>query len=304
MMSRAVILVAALLLAPAAIAQTVTPLVSPFWLTGNLNKDEVVVLDLQSPQGYQRAHIPGAVNTQYGNWRTDAKSPVSKVLPPVPKMEAMIGGLGIDNDTHVVIAPLGQGAGDLAMAARIYWSLKALGHDKVSILNGGLIAYAQARQKLDRTPVKPVPKVFKAAPRSDYLLGKAEVQAALQRGAQMVDNRSRAEYLGIYRGGGKARPGTIPGSVNLPYDWLTVNGSGQLHGTEDLRTLFESAGAALEGEQVNFCQSGNRAALAWFVAHELLGNDKAYLYDGSMAEWAVDPALPMESRIQLKCRAC
>ncbi len=304
MMLRVIALVVSLLAAQVVAAKSVSPLVSPFWLTGNLNKEGIVVLDLQSPQGYQRAHIPGSVNTDYGKWRTSSKSAQPKVLPPVPQMEALIGGLGIDNATHVVIAPLGQGAGDLAMAARIYWSLKALGHDRVSILNGGLIAYAQARQQLERTPNKPPAKVFKAAPRPEYLLGKAEVKKALEQGAQMVDNRSRAEYLGVYRGGGKARPGTIPGSVNLPYDWLTVNGSAQLHSVEDLRTLFETAGASLEGEQIGFCQSGNRAALAWFVAHEVLGNENAQMYDGSMAEWAVDPALPMESQVQLKCRAC
>ncbi len=304
MMLRVIGLVASLLLAPMVVAESVSPLVSPFWLTSNLQQDGIVVLDLQSPQGYRRAHIPGSVNTDYGKWRTTKKSPVPKALPPVSLMETRIGGLGIDNDTLVVIAPLGQTAGDMAVAARIYWSLKALGHDKVSILSGGLTAYAQARQRLERTPNKPQPKVFKAAPRPEYLPGKAEVRKSLERGVQMVDNRSRAEYLGVHRGGGKARPGTIPGALNLPYDWLTVNGSARLHSVDDLRTLFETVGVSLEEEQVGFCQSGNRAALAWFVAHELMGNEKAHLYDGSMAEWAVDPAMPMENQIQIKCRAC
>ncbi len=303
MMLRLVTLTA-LLFIKAAAAESVTPLISPFWLVGHLQNEDLVVLDLQSPEGYRRAHIPGAVNSDYGKWRTASKSPNPKMLPPSSVMEPMIGALGIGNDTHVVLAPLGQSAGDLAIAARIYWSLKALGHDKVSILDGGLIAYAQARQPLERTPNVPQARTFKASPRPEYIPGKAQVLAALEQGVQLVDNRSRAEYLGIYRGGGKARPGTIPGSVNLPYDWLTVNGSAQLHSAEDLRTLFQSAGAALEGEQINFCQSGNRAALSWFVAHEILGNEKAVLYDGSMAEWAVDPATPMASEVQLKCRAC
>jgi len=278
--------------------------VSSFWLTGNLNKDGVVVLDLQSTQGYQRAHIPGAVNTDYAQWRTESRSTPPKVLPSVAKMESMIASLGIDNDTHVVLAPLGRSAGDLAMAARLYWSFKALGHDKVSILDGGLVAYAQARQPLERTTNKPTPKTFKANPRPEYLPAKAQVKKALEQGVQMVDNRSRAEYLGVYRGGGKSRPGTIPGAVNLPYDWLTVNGSAKLHSEDDLRTLFESSGAKLDGEQIQFCQTGNRAALAWFVAHEILGNEKARLYDASMAEWAVDHALPMENQVELKCRQC
>ena len=105
--------------------------------------------------------------------------------------------------------------------------------------------------------------------------------------------------MGLLHGGGKERPGTIPDSVNLPYDWLTLNSGARFHTTDNLKRIYETVGLPLEGEQISFCHTGHRTALTWFVSHELLGNKKARLYDGSMAEWAVDPSLPMEQRIKL-----
>ncbi|MCG7976375.1 MAG: sulfurtransferase, partial [Candidatus Thiodiazotropha taylori] len=55
----------------------------------------------------------------------------------------------------------------------------------------------------------------------------------------------------------------------------------------------------LQGAQINYCHTGNRASLAWFVSHELLGNSQAKLYDGSTQEWAADSTLPMDQQVQL-----
>jgi thiosulfate/3-mercaptopyruvate sulfurtransferase len=282
------------------------PLVDDGWLVENLGSPGLVVLDLQPAQAYQRAHIPGAVNTDYGKWRVSVKGAVPKILPSVSQLEALIGGLGIDNDSHVVLVPFGQSAGDLASATRIYWTFKAMGHDRVSILNGGLIAYAKGgkNRPLARGANTPTPNTFKARPQPSYFPSKTDVAKALAEGTTLVDNRSRAEYLGIYGSGVKGRAGTIPGALNLPYDWLTVNGGGRLHALEDLQSIFRSSGVPVEGELISFCHTGHRTSLAWFVSHELFGNDQARLYDGSIAEWAVDSGLPLQPEVDLECRAC
>jgi len=68
------------------------------------------------------------------------------------------------------------------------------------------------------------------------------------------------------------------------------------------------AGACLEipqrsknstGDQINFCNTGHWASLGWFASHELLGNKKARMYDGSMLEWSADESLPMERQVNL-----
>jgi thiosulfate/3-mercaptopyruvate sulfurtransferase len=275
------------------------PLVTIDWLQQNKQKANLVLLDLQSNQNYLRFHIPGSINTEYGDWRTE-KTGQPKLLPPVPVMEKLIGSLGIDNNSHVVLISLGASAGDMAVAARVYWSFKVLGHDKVSILDGGLIAYAESRKyPLEKGNKQLKPTTFKANYRADMAPDAEAVKKAINSGALAVDNRTRAEFMGVYQGGPRERAGSLPNALNLNYDWLTVNGSGKLHKLENLKQIYSASNLPLQGPQINYCHTGNRAALAWFVSHELLGNHQAKLYDGSTQEWAADPSLPMDQQVRL-----
>ena len=293
-----------LLLLVMAIQVEATPaLVDSAWLTSNLERPDLVVLDIQDPKSYRRYHVPGAVNAAYEQWRTKAKGEPKSMLPPVERMEALIGGLGIDNERAVVIVATGRGAGDLAAAARVFWTFKVLGHEKVSVLDGGLAAYAQARNPLQKGENDPSPARFTANPDPDLMPGADRVKTLLDQRGQFVDARSAGEFMGLYRGDRAERPGTIPGSASLPYYWVTADGSATLRSAQALRELFGARGVSMEGDQVHFCHSGNRAALTWFAAYAVLGNEKARLYDGSMMEWARREDLPIEQKIQL-CEAC
>ncbi len=275
------------------------PLVTPEWVDAHKQDSDQVLLDLQPQQNYIRFHIPGSINTDVNQWRTE-KQGQPKLLPPVKILEKLIGSLGIGNDTQVVLIPLGASAGDLTQAARLYWTFKVLGHDKVSILDGGLVRYADARRyPLEKGSNNPTPKVFSARYRADDNPDTPTVRKALEAGALAVDNRSRAEYLGIYGGGNGARAGSLPNAVNLNYDWLTVNGGGKLQSEQNIRKIYAVSEVPLKGEQIYYCHTGNRAALGWFVSHEILGNTQARLYDGSTEVWAADPALPMQQRVEL-----
>ena len=82
------------------------------------------------------------------------------------------------------------------------------------------------------------------------------------------------------------RKGTIASARNLPLNRLTEGGSFKTEVA--LAELFSAVDAA-QGEPITcFCNTGHMASLGWFVAHELLGNKAARLYDGSMAEWSAD----------------
>lgn len=288
---RKILLAAALLLFTALQPVLATqPLVDARWLIENLNEPELRIIDLQPAAGYQRMHIPGAVNSDYRHWREKNSQGTPSMLPDVAKLEQLIGSLGIDNNSHVILVATGRGAGDMAMATRVFWSLKAVGHDEVSILDGGVIAYAQNRQNpLEQKINQPQPRRFKARLRPELIATAGEVQQAIASSASLIDNRSSGEYRGVYG------PGTIPSSTNLPYDTLMEDNSGRFLQPEELKKIYQQLQLPTSGDQIIFCQSGHRASLGWFVSYALLGNEKASLYDGSMVEWSANPGLPVEA---------
>lgn len=308
------LLLAILTILSAPALASVPSLIDAQWLKANQDQSDLVVLDIQAPKDYQRFHIPGAVNASYDRWRTqppkqDSKaarsnaSELTSMLPPIEQLEAMVGELGVGNDDQVVIVATGRGASDLAAAARVFWTLKVLGHEQVSVLDGGLVAYADTGAPLARG-VETRPNTQYQAEFQPQLAPDAQaVRAAFEANTSLVDARSEGEFVGVYTGDDAERPGTIPGSRHLPHDWISDSGSGKLRSPGALKALFEARGVATDGEQIHFCHSGNRAALTWFAAYAVLGNEDAVLYDGSMMEWARDDSLPISAEIEL-CDAC
>lgn len=281
------------------------PLVDVDWVKANTGAEGVVFLDSRGSTDYLRGHIPGAVNTNYGKdgWRVKADG-VPGMFPADPTdLAAHIGSLGIGNDTHVVLVPAGASSSEMGTATRIYWSFKVMGHDNVSILNGGMNAYL-AETDGDGNPVNPLekgaaeatPATFTVALREDMLLDEADVQAALDAGALAVDNRTADQFLGVNRHGASKASGTIPTAVNLPQSWMTENGGGTFRDTETLAKLYDAAGVPTSGDQVTFCNTGHWASVGWFVSSEILGNKEARMYDGSMTAWTA-AGMPMEQAI-------
>lgn len=297
-------------------ADAATPLVDVAWAKANLGKPNVVFLDVRgkldnsSKADYLRAHIPGAIWTDYlkDGWRYKDKNGTIGQLSPVPNLEKLIGGLGIGNDDHVVIVPLGGAALDVGTATRIYWTFKVLSHDNVSILNGGMLAYTKEVDAKTKQPVNPLEKgavtrkakTFKAKLRTEMLAGKDDIQKAMKAGVTLVDNRPNDQYLGINKHDQSKRNGTVPGAKNLPESWMTENGGGQFRDKAALEQLYKLASVPTSGEQINFCNTGHWASIGWFVSHEIIGNKNVKMYDGSMVEWSADANLPIQSAIPAK----
>jgi thiosulfate/3-mercaptopyruvate sulfurtransferase len=296
------VLLLALSAGSASAAAKASPLVDAGWLAAN--RDAVVVLDIQDAKDYQRFHVPGAVNAPYDQWRTKgSKTALGSMLPDADRLADMIGGLGIGNGDHVIIVATGRGAGDLAAAARVFWTFKVLGHDAVSVLDGGLVAFADSGARLAAGNDTRPSTTFEPRLRPELMPTADEVRAAVAAGVATVDARSEGEFVGLYTGDSRERPGTIPGARHLPYDWVADDATGKLRTTGALAALFSARGIATDGDQIHFCHSGNRAALTWFTAYAVLGNEQARLYDGSMMEWARREDLPVDAQITL-CKAC
>lgn len=307
------LLMLALLLAPWR-ADAADPLVSVDWVKTNLGKPGIVLLDVRSGAGvskewYLKGHIPGAVYTDYAKdgWREKTKDGVEGQLPSADKLAALIGKLGIDNQSHVVLIAEGRSAQDMAAATRLYWTFKVLGHDNVSVLDGGFAAWVSAVDK-DKKPVNPLEtadatlpaKTFKVALRQEMLVSRSDVQQAMASKVPLVDNRPYDFHVGLNKSPAAKRAGTLPNASSVPEGWLTENNGGKFRSKAQLEKIYANQNVPTAGDQIAFCNTGHWASLGWFVSSEIMGNKQAKMYSGSMAEWTQDSAAPVEQKVKVE----
>jgi len=290
------VLVQAFVPAPASAVDAAAPLVDVAWLLENAGRDDLVVLDVRNDLGggseavYRAGHIPGAVYSDYlkAGWRTEVDG-VPAQLPRLETLEALIGELGISNDSQVLVVASGTDALDMASAARVYWTFKVVGHDRVAILDGGYKAYtADPANPVETGWVDPLPDIFEADFRPELVADRAAVEAAQQAKRTLVDTRPSEYFLGKARHTWAKRAGTIPGAVSLPESLLVSDG----HIVDAVRGAQLLQGIGLVGDDkaaIYFCNTGHWSALAWFVQSEVLGRKNAQVYDGSMVDWTSTP---------------
>jgi thiosulfate/3-mercaptopyruvate sulfurtransferase len=301
-LTRAFAVIAALLFHGQAFAAT--PLVDAAWVKAHVGAPEIVFLDARGDyQRYIAAHIPGAVHTDYSRdgWLV-TRDGVPAMLPKPADLEKLIGGLGIGNDNHVVVAANGTDASEMGIATRLYWSFKVAGHDNVSVLDGGMRAYlADKSNPVETKAVVPTRRLFKVSLRPELLANADDVRKALaDNNAALIDHRPPQQFTGESKSGVVVRAGTIPGAANAPAIVMTEAGSGVFKSAEALKALYDKVGAKTYGDTINFCNVGHWASMGWFVSHELLGNKKARMYDGSVADWSRDANNPMQPGVAPK----
>ena len=293
----AAVLVSITVAAMPASAEPAAPLVSAQWLKDHQSDPAVVVLDVRSAidgggaEAYAKAHIPGAVHSDYdkAGWRV-TRNGVPFMLPNKAGLEKLIGETGIDEDAHVVVVPAGVSATDFGSAARVYWTLKVAGHPAVSILDGGFAGWQAASYPVDSGKSAPTPRIF-TAKLDDRLL--AEVEAVERNEhATLVDARPASYFDGKEKAAASKAYGHIPGAINLDsatfYDPVT----NRLRPKEQLAKIAASLPA---GPVVTYCNTGHWAATDWFVLSVVLGRPDVRLYDGSMVEWTANPHRPVAS---------
>ena len=181
--------------------EAVRPLVNADWVKANVGKENVVVLDIRDKikdtDLGDKPYIANAVVAPYASagWRTEVNG-VPGMLPPLDQITKLIGDLGIDNDDHVVIVPWGTNSTEFGGATRVYWTFKYLGHDQVSILDGGWRQYDAAEGERVAEPVKPEPAKFEYELQENLLATTEEVEAALKSGMKLIDGRPVEQFEG------------------------------------------------------------------------------------------------------------
>jgi thiosulfate/3-mercaptopyruvate sulfurtransferase len=299
---RAIVAAAALILVAGlpTRAAAATPLVSVDWLAAHRGDPAVVVLDIRSAidgggaEAFARAHIPGAVHTDYDKdgWRV-TRDGVPFRLPSVAQLEKLIGELGIDEDNHVVVVPAGVHASDFAAAARVYWTLKVAGLAQVSILDGGFAAWtAQPANAVERGAHPPSPKIFTATIDRALVAATADVEQAEHTGAALVDARPATFFLGRDKAPQVALYGHIAQAINLDHASFYDPATNRLRPAADLARI---AALVPAGPAITYCNTGHWAATDWFVLSEILRRKGTRVYDGSMAAWTADTSRPVVS---------
>jgi len=239
---------------------------------------------------YAESHIPGAVRVELESDLSDHRKAGQgrHPWPDLADFVARLGAWGIARDTQVVAYDDGDGA----FAARLWFMLRALGHERVAVLDGGWARWTQLGLPFDAHVPRPVPTAYAAAGGFDAarLLDAAAVQARLDAGDLLLDARAAPRFRGEVEPLDRVA-GHVPGARNRPYADNLVDG--RFKSREALRREFE---AALDGRDavhlVAMCGSGVTAC-HHLLALEHAGLHGAKLYTGSWSGWIADPARPV-----------
>ncbi|WP_449395266.1 sulfurtransferase [Devosia riboflavina] len=282
-----------------AFAADVTPLVTADWLKAHAGDENIAIIDIRDKIDEtdlgELPFIANAAVAPYASagWRTEVDG-VPGQIPPTEQIAALIGSLGVDADDHVVIVPWGTDSSEFGGATRVYWTFKYLGHDAVSILDGGWRQYDAVGGERVAEAAAPAAAEFPVNVRPELRATTPDVEAALAAGTKLVDGRPEEQFLGQSKSPVVRIEGTIPGAVNIPHSKFYSAEYASFALPETVAALAQGAGLAEGEENIVFCNTGHWASIAWFALHEVGGNKNTAMYDGSMAEWAADPARPIQ----------
>ncbi len=272
------------------------PLVDTKWLNDNLKNKEVFVLDIRnkidkgSYETFTQGHIPGSIYSDYlqDGWRTKVDGIIGQ-LPPIKDLEQLIGSLGIGNKNHVIVVYGGVNSSDFGSASRVYWTFKTLGHDEVSILNGGYKAWESAGYKIETGDHNPKFVKFIANYTDKYYANADDVIKVIENNnIGLVDARPAAFFVGDKKKKQALRAGRIKNSINLEQQTL-VNEDGTFKSVEEIKILISQVGLQGKDGYISYCNTGHWASIGWFALSEIANEPNVKNYDGSMVDWTFDP---------------
>lgn len=277
-------------------------IVSPEWVCQHLSNPEVVIVDCRfslgephlGQQQYQESHIPGA---HYLDLNQDMAGPVQRhggrhPLPEPHRLLHKLAQLGISDRTLVV----GYDDSRFAFAARLWWLLRYLGHDRVAVLDGGFAAYQAAGYPVTRAIPTPQPGRLTLTLHPEQVVDIETVQARKDLPqVVLVDSRTCDRYLGNQE---PIDPiaGHIPGAVNSFWQENT-NEQGYLRPSPELRSHWRQLETA--AEVIVYCGSGITACVN-LLALAATGIHTGKLYAGSWSDWCSYP-LDEKFEAQINC---
>jgi thiosulfate/3-mercaptopyruvate sulfurtransferase len=274
------------------------------WLAAHLQDPAVLVFDCTThllpadpPAPYrvvpgradfEAGHIPGAQFIDIQADVSDNAQALRFMAPAPAALAAAMRRLGVSRSSRVVL----YSTANFWWATRVWWLLRMVGFDQAAVLDGGFQAWQAEGRPVETGPgrARPPGDFAAGAPRP-LMVDKQAVLAAVGDAGICTINALRPEQHDGTGGNAYGRPGHIAGSVNLPAAHLLDPATNRLLPAAALRERFGAIGA-LDRRVIAYC-GGGIAATADALALVMLGHEDVVVYDASLSEWAVDPALPM-----------
>lgn len=270
---------------------TLSPLISPASLMSQLNAAGMRIIDTRfsladtelGRRNYTEGHIPGAL---YAHLDEDLSGPIlpnvtgRHPLPDPAAFAQRLSSWGIDLETEVVIYDDMGGA----IAARLWWMLRWMGHGKARVLDGGWQAWLAEGGASESEKPAHAPKQFTGTADASLIMEADAIEAAMAEGSiVLVDSRAHQRYLG------EVEPidpvaGHIPGAQNIPFKG-NLNDGGRFLTQEALQERFAGFKDGTK-PVVFYCGSGVTAAHN-LLAMEYAGLGLKTLYPGSWSGWIV-----------------
>ncbi len=272
-------------------------LVSTDWLAAHLKDPDLRILDAswylptdpRDPKAeYDAAHIPGARFFDIDEI-SDHRSDLPHMVPPVEKFMSRMRAMGV-GDGHQVVVYDGNG---IFSAARVWWLFNLMGQENIAVLDGGLPKWVADGHATEDMPPVIRDRHMTVRRQNQMVKDVTQVSSASKLGDyQILDARAPARFRGDApepREG--LRAGHIPNSKNVHYETL-LNSDNTMKSPDELRAVFDAAGADLSKPVITSCGSGVTAAIINLALTRIGKTDHA-LYDGSWTEWGAFPTVPV-----------
>ncbi|MCQ1056975.1 sulfurtransferase [Photobacterium sp. ZSDE20] len=266
-----------------------SPLVSVSWLVEHLSDPEIVVLDASwflpgsdrnALQEWRDRRIPNARFFDFDKKIAHPAALFPHMLPEPSHFADEVEKLGISNRSQVVVYD-SQG---VFSAPRVWWMFRAMGHDNVAVLDGGLPAWEIAGNRLEAgEPVSPVAGDFDAQYQPQWVIDGDSLYEKLNTpDVQVLDARAAARFYGTQKEPREGvRSGHMPSAKSLPFGQLLKDG--YFLPSDQLKKRFDAV-SNVDQRLIFSCGSGVTACILALAA-ELSGRERLTVYDGSWTEW-------------------